>query len=92
MELTGMPFLVLVVVLTVSAFLLGAAWLPRTGRSVRGFVTRLAIQLGVSALALLSVAVVLNNQNGWYANWGDLIGSRGPNAAGPGRDERREGS
>jgi len=79
MELTGIPCLVLVMVLTVSAFLLGAAWLPRTRRSVRGFVTRLAIQLGVSALALLSVAVVLNNQNGWYANWGDLIGSRSPN-------------
>ncbi len=47
MELTGIPFLVLVVVLTVSAFILGAAWLPRTGRSVRGFVTRLAVQLGV---------------------------------------------
>jgi len=50
------------------------------------------VEIRVSALALLSVAVVLNNQNGWYANWGDLIGSRGPNAAGPGRDERREGS
>jgi len=78
MELTGTPFLALVVGITVGAFVAGAAWLPRTGRSPRGFVARLVMQFGVSVLSLLLVGVVLNNQNGWYANWGDLIGSSSP--------------
>ncbi len=78
MELTGIPFLALVGGITVGAFVAGAAWLPRTGRSPRGFVARLVMQFGVSVLSLLLVGVVLNNQNGWYANWGDLIGSSSP--------------
>jgi enterochelin esterase-like enzyme len=78
MELTGTPFLALVVGITVGAFVAGAAWLPRTGRSPRGFLARLVMQFGVSVLSLLLVGVVLNNQNGWYANWGDLIGSSSP--------------
>ncbi len=75
MTLTGTPFLVLVVVLTLAALVAGAALLPRTRRSVRGFVARLLTQLGVSAMALLVVGVALNNENGWYSDWGDLLGS-----------------
>jgi len=75
MELTGIPFLLLVVVLTVGAFVTGAALPAPTGRSMRGFATRLLMQLGTSALTLILVAVVLNNENGWYANWADLFGS-----------------
>jgi len=75
MGLTGIPFLLLVVVLTVGAFVAGAALPAPTGRSMRGFATRLLRQLGTSALTLILVAVVLNNENGWYANWADLFGS-----------------
>lgn len=78
MALTGVPFLVLVVVVTLAAFVAGAVWLPRTRRSVRGFVGRFLAQVGVSMTALVLVGVVLNNQNGWYADWGDLLGSSGP--------------
>lgn len=75
MTLDGASFLVFVLVLTVAAFIAGAAWLPRTRRSVRGFLARLATQLGVSLMVLLLFGVVLNDQNGWYSDWGDLFGS-----------------
>lgn len=74
-SLDGLPFLVLVVVLTVVAVLAAAAWLPRTRRSVRGFAARVATLLGVSALVLLSAAVVANNSFHFYADWGDLLGT-----------------
>lgn len=78
MTLTGTPFLILVVVLTLGAFVAAAAWLPRTRRSMRGFIARLVTQLGVSLMALLLVAVILNNENAWYSDWGDLFGSGAP--------------
>ena len=78
MQLTGAPFLAAVLALTVVGFVAGAAWLPRTRRSARGFIARLLTQVGVSALSLLLGAMVLNNTNGWYANWGDLLGSGSP--------------
>ncbi len=31
------------------------------------------MELGISVLCLLLVGLVLNNQNGWFANWGDLV-------------------
>jgi len=77
-QLTGAPFLAAVLAVTVVGFVAGAAWLPRTRRSPRGFIARLLTQVAVSALNLLLVAVVLNNTNGWYANWGDLLGSGSP--------------
>ena len=78
MQLTGAPFLALLLAVTVVGFVAGAAWLPRTRRSARGFIARLLTQVGVSSLSLLLVAVVLNNTNGWYANWDDLLGSGSP--------------
>ncbi len=78
MTLTGIPFFVVVIAATVAAFVAAAVWVPRTGRSVRGFAARLLTQAGVSAMALLLVAVVLNNANGWYAGWGDLLGGDAP--------------
>jgi len=78
MTLTGFPFLLLVITATVAAFVAAAAWVPRTGRSVRGFSARLLTQAGVSAVTLLLVAVALNNANGWYASWGDLLGKDVP--------------
>ena len=77
MSLTGLPFLLVVLVLTVGALVWGAVRLPARRRTVGTVVTRLLAQLGVSALVLLSVAVVMNNQNGWYASWGDLFGTGG---------------
>jgi len=78
MTLTGIPFFVVVIAATVAAFVAAAAWVPRTGRSVRGFAARLLTEAAVSAMALLLVAVVLNNANGWYASWGDLFGGDTP--------------
>jgi len=78
MTLTGIPFFVVVIAATVAAFVAAPVWVPRTGRSVRGFAARLLTQAGVSAMALLLVAVVLNNANGWYAGWGDLLGGDAP--------------
>ncbi|WP_263730378.1 alpha/beta hydrolase [Cellulomonas sp. SG140] len=77
MSLTGLPFLLVVLVLTVAALVWGAVRLPARRRTVATVLTRLLAQLGVSALVLLSVAVVMNNQNGWYASWGDLFGTGG---------------
>lgn len=78
MRLDGLPFLVLVCALAVTGVLAAAAWLPRTRRSVRGFVARVATLLGVSALTLLCVAVVANNSFHFYADWGDLFGTTAP--------------
>jgi enterochelin esterase-like enzyme len=75
MALTGTPFLVLLVILTLAAFFSAAAWPPRAGRPVRGFMVRLLTQVGVSAITLALVGVVLNNQNGWYSGWRDLFAS-----------------
>ncbi len=79
MSLTGLPFLLLVLAVTVGALVWSALRVPSRRRTLGTALTRLATQLGVSALVLLSVAVALNNQNEWYASWGDLLGtSSGP--------------
>jgi enterochelin esterase-like enzyme len=77
MGLTGIPFLVLVLVLTIAALAWGALRVTkRTG--VRGVLARLGQQVLVSVLVVLSVATVLNRQNEWYASWADLFGSSTP--------------
>ena len=77
MGLTDVPFLVLVLLLTVAALAWGALRTPR-GTGARGVLARLGIQVLVSVLVVLSVATVLNRQNEWYASWGDLFGSSAP--------------
>ncbi|MBN9376151.1 MAG: hypothetical protein J0I40_12350, partial [Cellulomonas sp.] len=59
MGLTDIPFLVLVLALTVGALAWGALRAPR-GTGARGVLARLGIQVLVSALVVLSVATVLN--------------------------------
>jgi enterochelin esterase-like enzyme len=77
MGLTGVPLLVLVLAITVAA--LGWAALHATPRrGARAVLARLATQVLVSGLVVLSVAVVLNRQNEWYASWADLFGSTTP--------------
>lgn len=74
MGLTGIPFLVLVLALTLAALLWGALRAPGR-KGVRGVLGRLGVQVLTSALVVLSVATVLNRQNEWYVSWGDLFGS-----------------
>ncbi len=77
MSLTGLPFLIAVVALTVGALVWGAVRLPARRRTVGSVALRLLDRLGVSALVVLTVAVALNDQNQWYASWGDLFGTGG---------------
>jgi enterochelin esterase-like enzyme len=77
MGLTDLPFLVLVLAITVAALVWGAVRPPRR-RGARAVAARLGVQVLVSALVVLSVATVLNRQNEWYASWGDLFGSSTP--------------
>ncbi len=77
MGLTDVPFLVLLAAVTVGA----TVWIavrPPTRRGAGGALARLATQVVVSGLVLLSVAAVLNRQNEWYASWADLFGSGSP--------------
>ncbi|MFF8830530.1 alpha/beta hydrolase [Streptomyces sp. NPDC015131] len=76
MSLTGTPFLVTAVVLAVVAVLLPLALWSR----VRGpAVVRGAVRLGMVAFAQLTAIVVVfvavNNVNGLYDSWDDLLGT-----------------
>ncbi|MEV8635700.1 alpha/beta hydrolase-fold protein [Streptosporangium sp. NPDC051023] len=76
MGLLGMPLLVGAVVLTV-AVTVASVWL---GGRLRGpvlwqAVRRAALVLTCQACAVLTVAVVVNDQFEFYATWDDLVGS-----------------
>lgn len=75
MTLIGGPFLALVATAAVLGVVGAALWLPRTSRTVRGFLARVLTQLGVSLLVVVLVAVVLNDQFTFYTDWGDLLGT-----------------
>jgi len=77
MGLTAVPFLVLLGAVTVGATV-WSALRPFARRGVGGVLARLATQVVVSGLVVLSVAAVLNRQNEWYASWADLFGSGSP--------------
>lgn len=47
-----------------------------------GLFRRIGYQLAVVVTVLLAVGVSLNDQYGWYANWGDLGSAFGPTAPG----------
>ena len=79
MTLTGTPFLVLLLVLTVAAIaavvvfwggLAGSGW-PR-------LVARIGAVIGSNLLVLLVAAVILNDQYEFYVDWGDLFSSSPP--------------
>ncbi len=74
MTLTSLAFLAVVAALFVGGLVLAAALLPRSRRSVTGFLARVGALLAVSVLALLVTAVALNDSFVFYASWGDLLG------------------
>lgn len=75
MALDGTPLLALVAGVTALAILGVAAWLPRTRRSVVGFLERVGALLGVSVLVLLTAGVIANNAFHFFASWDDLLGT-----------------
>lgn len=72
MSLTSPVFLALVIVLLVGSIAAAAALLPRTRRTVRGYLARVLTLVGVSLLALLATAVAVNDQFVFYVDWADL--------------------
>lgn len=77
MELTSLATVILTGVLALVVLIAAAAWLPRTRRTTRGFLARVATLVGTSLATLVFVFTLLNNQNGWYASWADLLGNAG---------------
>ncbi|WP_286958493.1 alpha/beta hydrolase [Arsenicicoccus sp. UBA7492] len=80
MELTGGPFVARAITVTTVALITGAILTGRTRRTVWGAVQRALAMVLVAVLAVLSVAIVLNAQNQWYVDWGDLAGTNDPTA------------
>lgn len=82
MSLTGGVLLFLLWVLSVTAF----GWIvirPRsTGPGFTSALRRAGYQVVVLATVLLAVGVTLNDQYGWYANWGDVASSFGGSSPG----------
>ncbi|KNB51566.1 esterase [Streptomyces caatingaensis] len=76
MSLMGTPFFVTTIVLVVVALALPLLLWSRIGgpRIVR-YVARLLMLLFAQATAITMVFVVVNNANGLYDNWDDLLGT-----------------
>lgn len=72
MDLTGTPFLVLVIVVAVVLFL--AVVLLPWRRGWGSLIARTSAVLGLNASVLLVAALVLNNMFSFYVNWADLLG------------------
>ena len=76
MSLTDPALLFALAILTVGVFGWNVvAWPRSAGPGLPAVLRRIARQLGVVVLVLLTVGVALNDQYDWYANWGDLTTS-----------------
>ena len=76
MSLTGLPFILLVSLFTVGAFVAAVLLWPRMSRSrVQDLLARVGLLVVVNALSLLTAATLLNNEYGFYADWSDLATS-----------------
>lgn len=64
---------VLWVVAVLGIVAVALVWPKLAGRGVAVLLGRLGTQLGASALVVLAVAATLNQQNGWYGDWPDLV-------------------
>lgn len=80
--LTAQPLLILVALLTVMTVVVavGLRFRRGPGRRTTELLTRGALVVAAQVLAVTTVALVVNNQYGFYASWGDLLG-RTPQAA-----------
>lgn len=76
MSLLGVPLLVGTIVLTV-AVTIASVWLGGRlyGSALSQAVRRAALALVCQVCAVLTVAVVVNDQYEFYATWDDLVGS-----------------
>ena len=73
MSLTGPTFGWLAWMLAIGMFVWAiVAWPRAAGPGWPALLRRVGYQLGMIALVLLAVAVSLNDEYGWYANWDDL--------------------
>lgn len=107
MALTGSLFAWIVWLAAIGLFVWVIVDWPRSARP--GWLCvlrRIGYQLGVVVLLLLAVGTTLNDQYGWYANWGDLgsvisgtapgrevaAGAAAADAAGPVKPSTREES
>lgn len=55
-----------------SIMIVAVQWQRLAGSGIRLVLIRVGIQIVASALVVLTVAGLLNQQNGWYGNWSDL--------------------
>ncbi len=78
MSLTGTAFLMLLVLTALGAFAATVVFVPKfAGSGARPALARAGMVLGVNVLVLLTAAVSLNDQYGFYADWTDLSGAFG---------------
>lgn len=78
MALTGWPFLTLLAVVTLAAFVALTVWWRRlSGPGVGPVAARAGALLGVNLLVLLTATVLLNDQFLFFADWTDLSGAFG---------------
>ncbi|HYO85780.1 MAG TPA: alpha/beta hydrolase-fold protein, partial [Dermatophilaceae bacterium] len=75
MDLTSPAFFGVVVAVTVVVIAVAVVLTGRLRRGLFGALGRLVLILLVAVMAIVSVAVKLNNDNGWYASWNDLLGT-----------------
>ncbi|MFD4761800.1 alpha/beta hydrolase [Streptomyces sp. NPDC058439] len=76
MSLTGTPFFLATIALVVVTVLLPLVlWGRVRGPAVMRGAARLVMVVLAQAAAVLSVFVVVNNTNGLYDNWADLLGT-----------------
>lgn len=76
MSLTGTPFLCTIVVLSVVALILPLLlWSGTPGPKPLRAAARVLMLLFAQGTAVTLVFVLVNNQNGLYDNWADLIGT-----------------
>jgi enterochelin esterase-like enzyme len=78
MSLTSSWFFGLMVTAVIGVFVALVRWWPRwAGPGRRATLTRAALLAGVNLLVLLTAAVSVNNQFGFFADWADLGGAIG---------------
>jgi enterochelin esterase-like enzyme len=75
MGLTSSALFVVTVIVTVTSFVVATILTGRLGRGLLPTVGRGLLILLVAVMSIVSVAVRLNDDNGWYSSWSDLLGA-----------------
>lgn len=74
MSLTGVPFLVLLSIISIVLFGVVVWRMPRWVTKKWHVAARIGVVLGLILAILLTLAVAVNRTNLWYTNWDDLWG------------------